>query len=49
MANQTEHISMKGHDIDQTRIKTISEYNTRLHVVNDELKSSNQRKDQYQS
>ena len=49
MANHSEHISMKGHDIDQTRVKTINDYNTRLHVVNEELKCSNQRKDQYQA
>ena len=49
MANHSEHATMKGHEMDKTRIKTISDYNTRLHVANEELKISNQRRNQYQA
>ena len=49
IANHSEHATIKGHEIDKTRIKTINDYNTRLHVANEELKSSNQRRGQYQA
>ena len=49
MAYHSEHATMKGHEIDKTLMQTINDYNTRLHVANGELKSFNQRRDQYQA
>ena len=40
---------MKGADVDETRKAMINDYNARLRAANDELKTANQRKDQYQS
>ena len=49
MATHSEHASMKGHETDKARLQTINDYNTKLQIAKEELKSSNQRRDQYQA
>ena len=47
MASHSEHANMKGAEIDKTRIDTIKDCNTKLHIAKEELKCSNQHRDQY--
>ena len=48
-ARHSEHANVKGAEIDKTRTDTIQEYSTKLHEAKEELKRSNQRRDQYQA